>query len=80
MKLIGIVAMTLCTLTVLFSYIHYCIVKKSKNKVITPDPLDEVEIYLAYGRKENAISILEKALREKPNRKDIETKLLQLKK
>lgn len=43
------------------------------------DPLAEAEVYLAYGRKEQALELLEKALRENPSRADIEAKLRDLK-
>ena len=42
------------------------------------DELAEAEIYLAYGRRNQAIDILEKALREHPDRKDIQAKLDEL--
>jgi Tfp pilus assembly protein FimV len=43
------------------------------------DPLREAEVYLAYGRTEQAISLLEEALREHPQRTDIAEKLRSLK-
>lgn len=42
------------------------------------DPLAEAEVYLAYGRKKQAIEILEKAKLEYPNRTDIQAKLDEL--
>ena len=42
------------------------------------DPLAEAEVYLAYGRKKQAIETLEKAKLEHPNRTDIQAKLDEL--
>ena len=42
------------------------------------DPLAEAEVYVAYGRKKQAIEILEKANLENPNRTDIQAKLDEL--
>ncbi len=39
------------------------------------DPIAEAEVYLSYGRKEQAIEILEEALRAKPAREDIRRKI-----
>lgn len=44
-----------------------------------PDPLAEAKVYIAYGRKQQALQLLEKALQENPSRADIETKLRELK-
>ena len=44
------------------------------------DPLAEAEVYLAYGRKKQALELLEKAFRENPRRNDIREKLRELKK
>jgi Tfp pilus assembly protein FimV len=44
-----------------------------------PDPLVEADVYLAYGRTEQAISLLEEALQEHPQRVDIADKLRGLK-
>jgi Tfp pilus assembly protein FimV len=43
------------------------------------NPVTEAEVYLAYGRKEQAIEILEEALRAKPAREDIRRKLQEIK-
>ena len=54
----------------------------TKKKALTDeevDPLAEADVYLAYGRKEQAMEILEQASRKYPNRKDIADKLSQLK-
>jgi hypothetical protein len=45
----------------------------------TPDPLAEAEVYLAYGKKKEALETLEKAASSDPSRADIATKLAQLK-
>ena len=39
------------------------------------DPVSEADVYLSYGRKEQAIEILEEALRAKPAREDVRKKL-----
>lgn len=44
------------------------------------DPLAEAEVYLAYGRKQQAIETLEQALRNDDSRHDIRRKLSELKK
>jgi Tfp pilus assembly protein FimV len=43
------------------------------------DPLAEAQVYVAYGRKNQAIELLEKALQQNPARADIATKLRELK-
>ena len=43
------------------------------------NPVTEAEVYLAYGRKEQAIEILEEALRAKPDRQDVRRKLQEIK-
>lgn len=45
----------------------------------TVDPIAEAEVYLAYGRKKQAIEILEEALRAKPTQEDIRKKLNEIK-
>jgi type IV secretory pathway TrbF-like protein len=45
----------------------------------TSDPLAEAEVYLAYGRKQQAQEVLENALQLDPSRTDIEAKLRDLK-
>jgi hypothetical protein len=44
------------------------------------DPLAEAEVYLAYGRKEQAIEVLKEGLAREPQRKDVATKLAALRK
>jgi Tfp pilus assembly protein FimV len=44
------------------------------------DPIAEAEVFIAYGRKKQALEILENALRENPQRDDIALKLSELKK
>lgn len=39
------------------------------------DPLAEAEVYLAYGRKQEAIELLQRAMRTHPNRAAIAAKL-----
>jgi pilus assembly protein FimV len=43
------------------------------------DPVAEAEVYLAYGRKAQAIEILEEALRAKPARENVRKKLQEIK-
>ena len=43
------------------------------------NPVTEAEVYLAYDRKEQAIEILEEALRAKPDRQDVRRKLQEIK-
>lgn len=40
-----------------------------------PNPLAEAEVYIAYGRKRQAIEVLERALAENPGRQDVQEKL-----
>jgi pilus assembly protein FimV len=42
------------------------------------DPLAEAEVYLAYDRREQAIQILEEALRGSPSRQDIRKRLAEV--
>lgn len=43
-----------------------------------PDPLKEAEVFISFGRKAQALAILQKALQENPSRADIQEKLQQL--
>lgn len=43
-----------------------------------PDPMAEAEVYLAYGRFEEATALLRQAMRDEPERSDIVFKLLEL--
>lgn len=51
----------------------------SNSAASDADPIDEAEVYIAYGRKAQAIEILEKAKLDYPDRKDIGKKLEELK-
>lgn len=57
-------------------------VAKGRGAIPTPnslaDPLAEAEVLLTYGRKKQAIALLEKALQSHPARADIAAKLLEL--
>ncbi|MCO5358591.1 type IV pilus assembly protein FimV [Acidovorax kalamii] len=44
-----------------------------------PDPMKEAEVYLAYGRTQQAVYVLEVGLQRWPERQDIAEKLGQLK-
>jgi Tfp pilus assembly protein FimV len=48
------------------------------NNRDNPDPLDEANVYLAYGRTEQAAKILEQAIREEPTRRDCQRLLDQM--
>lgn len=39
---------------------------------ISPDPLAEAKVYLAYGREDQAKEVLEEALRREPSRTDLQ--------
>ena len=52
----------------------------TSNESSYVDPLAEAEVHLAYGRKQQAIAILEKALQYDDSRNDIKRKLSELKK
>ena len=43
-----------------------------------PDPMAEAEVYLAYGRVDEAVALLRQAMRDEPDRSDIVFKLLEL--
>lgn len=53
----------------------------TRNRDSNPphDPLTEAEVFLAYGRKKQAIELLEKALQKHPSRADIAARLRDLK-
>ncbi|MCL2022431.1 MAG: hypothetical protein FWG81_10300 [Betaproteobacteria bacterium] len=53
---------------------------RSSNQPGEADPLVEADVYMAYGRTEQAISLLEEALKNNPQRTDIAEKLRSLKK
>ena len=42
------------------------------------DPISEAEVYLAYGNKQQALSLLRKAARLHPERADIREKILEI--
>ncbi|TCV80234.1 type IV pilus assembly protein FimV [Sulfurirhabdus autotrophica] len=53
---------------------------KTEKESAYVDPLAEAEVYLAYGRKQQAIEKLEHALKNDDTRQDIRRKLAELKK
>lgn len=62
-------------------YKHMSISSSSNTTpVSTPNALAEAEVYIAYGRKEQAMQVLEKALHENPSRTDFLAKLNEIKK
>ncbi len=63
--------------TALGSNAHKAAPGSSPARAITDevDPIAEAEVYLAYGRKEQAIEILQEALHAKPAREDIRRKI-----
>jgi|GEM_PF-2684318 len=52
---------------------------RKPNENATSDPLAEAEVYVAYGRKKQALSILEEALQKDPSRTDILERIRALK-
>ncbi len=70
MTTIYLLLIIVIAVVILFVYL------KSKNQDASPvDPIAEAEVYLAYGRKSQAIDILEKAKLAYPDRADIQAKL-----
>jgi hypothetical protein len=70
-------------LTVIFVVPLVCLyiwkrVKYTNRKSNVVDPVAEAEVYIAYGRKDRAIEVLEKAHLTNPSRIDITTKLDEL--
>lgn len=51
----------------------------SKTPKKSADPLEEAQVLLAYGRKQQAVQLLERALRADARRTDIQTLLRQIK-
>jgi len=51
--------------------------RKSGEKS-TADPLAEAEVYIAYGRKTQALAMLEEALQKDPSRTDISARIREL--
>lgn len=41
----------------------------------TPDPLREAEVYAAYGRTEQAVALLKRAVQQQPGRDDLRQRL-----
>ena len=58
-------------------YFFYLILIKSKNQA-NADPIAKAEVYMMYGRKDQAIKILEKALKKEPSSFVIENKLKEI--
>jgi hypothetical protein len=53
-------------------------IKYPRRKGTVVDPVAEAEVYVAYGRKDQAIQVLEKAHLANPNRIEIQKKLDEL--
>ncbi len=71
--------LTYAGLLIGLALVMFLVFLKSKSQGgSSADPLAEAEVYLAYGRKKQAIEILEKAKLEYPNRTDIQVKLDEL--
>lgn len=64
---------------VLVVLIGVILVMSRNQKVGKTDPLADAETYLAFGRKSQAIEILERASIAYPNRSDLKAKLRELK-
>lgn len=58
--------------------ITFLFLKSKTQGSSSADPLAEAEVYITYGRKKQAIEILENAKLEYPNRTDIQAKLDEL--
>lgn len=58
--------------------IVFVLLQTSVSAPAEEDPLEMAEVYLAHGRKHLAQEVLEKALRENPQRIDIQVRLYQL--
>jgi|GEM_PF-3333498 len=69
----------LCIVVLLAIVFRKKLSRKLAEQFGEPDPLAEAGVYLAYGRTEQAISLLEEALQEHPERVDIADKLRSLK-
>lgn len=68
--------LAVAAVAVFFALFRY--MNRSNNaapKASGADPLAEAEVYLAYGRKQEAIDILQRAMRTHPNRAAIAAKL-----
>lgn len=72
--LFGIVTL-LATLLIIIFIKLYRSDEADKNKSTPVNPMAEADVYLAYGRKEQAIEILQEALNDSPNNKAIMKKL-----
>lgn len=59
-------------------FVFYITMIKSKNQA-SADPIAEAEVYMMYGRKVQAIEILERALVKQPGNFVIENKLKEFK-
>jgi Tfp pilus assembly protein FimV len=64
---------------VVLGFLIYKLSKTRKGDGDGVDPIAEAAVYVAYGRKNQAIALLEEALRHNPAREDIATKLRELK-
>lgn len=53
-------------------------VQEESSRGQRPDPMAEAEVYLAYGRVDEAVALLRQAMRDDPDRSDIVFKLLEL--
>ncbi|WP_460506075.1 type IV pilus assembly protein FimV [Hydrogenophaga soli] len=58
--------------------IVYFVAKFFAHAKLIADPLAEAEVYLAYGRSEQAVKVLEDGFRKFPERSDIREKLDEL--
>ena len=61
-----------------FVFVFYIVVIKAKISKHA-DPIAEAEVYMLYGRKAQAIEILEQALKKEPSNFVIENKLKEFK-
>ncbi|PID42373.1 MAG: hypothetical protein CSA52_03915 [Gammaproteobacteria bacterium] len=53
-------------------------VSQISQKGVSDDPVSEADVYIAYGRFDQAVTVLEAAVSEEPGRSDIRLKLLEV--
>jgi hypothetical protein len=65
--------LSLITAVVFGGLVYLILIRKSSPRV--DDPIAEADVYLAYGRKNQAIEILEASLKQNPEQPEVVTKL-----
>jgi hypothetical protein len=72
---IGLTVALICLLALVLLRRRWFSAKSPRQ---APDPLAEAEVYLAYGKKQQALEILQRAAIADPSRQDIAAKLSSL--